>query len=100
MMAIRERQDERLDDLHQVRNLLICGKKDVFFKLLNLQHMIRVHEMSTSIGTEINEHIELIREVDDQVTLLLFVCFATFLNLFFSLGDLHEWTNGFCFEKD
>ncbi len=30
--------------------------------------MIRVHEMSTSIGTEINEQIELIREVDDQVT--------------------------------
>ncbi len=47
VMAIRERQDGQLDDLHQ--------------------HMQRVHEMSTSIGTEIGEHIELLQEVDEQV---------------------------------
>jgi len=47
IMAIRERQDGQLDDLHQ--------------------HMQKVHEMSTSIGTEIGEHIELLQEVDQQV---------------------------------
>jgi SYP6 family syntaxin len=47
ILAIRERQDGQLDDLHQ--------------------HMQKVHEMSTTIGTEIGEHIELLQEVDQQV---------------------------------
>jgi hypothetical protein len=47
VMAIRDRQDGQLDDLHQ--------------------HLHRVHEMSTTIGTEIGEHIELLQEVDQQV---------------------------------
>ena len=47
MLAVRDRQDGQLDDLHQ--------------------HMVRVHQMSTTIGTEIGEHIELLNEVEDQV---------------------------------
>ena len=47
VLAIRERQNGQLDDLHQ--------------------HMVRVHEMSTTINTEINEHIEILHEVDEQV---------------------------------
>jgi hypothetical protein len=47
IMAIRDRQDNQLDDLHQ--------------------HMVRVHEMSASINTEIGEHIDLLHDVDEQV---------------------------------
>ena len=47
IMAIRQRQDGQLDELHS--------------------HMTRVHAMSTTIGTEIGEQIELLEEVDSQV---------------------------------
>lgn len=47
ILQIRERQNGQLDDLHQ--------------------HMVRVHEMSTTINTEIGEHIEILQDVDDRV---------------------------------